>query len=436
MKFQTIILIAFGVFLLFALLFFGGVIPTPKRGNDASLDPLGAMTMWGTFDDRGMKALTEAWRLQNPGSKIQYVEIPEEDYDDKLLRAFATGKVPDIFFVSHDLLAKYQNQILTIPLASFSTRTFADFYNRGSSVFISGDQVVSYPVAVDPLVLYYNKDLVENEGIVELPQYWTSDFVETVERLTKIDANGLEVFQAGVAMGESTNIDNFDAILSAMMLQLGHSPVQRSGTGLVNNLSGPSAYSSSPGRLVTSFYTSFSNPVNNVYSWNKSMSEAQDEFIAGDLALYFGFGSELLTIQSRNPNLNFDLHQIPQVESVPGDVTYGRFYGLAVPRISRNVNNAARASGLIANTYLNQVLLSGINLQPVRRDLLAQTPDHLYNSVLYSEALRSRAWPNPDPVEVIPIFSEMIEQIVTGNLSASRALSEAEEQIDFVIESL
>ncbi len=42
------------------------------------------------------------------------------------------------------------------------------------------------------------------------------------------------------------------------------------------------------------------------------MSDSKNMFLAGDLALYFGFASELDDLKNKNPNLNFDVTLFPQ----------------------------------------------------------------------------------------------------------------------------
>ena len=46
-------------------------------------------------------------------------------------------------------------------------------------------------------------------------------------------------------------------------------------------------------RSVLTYYTDFANPLKSVYSWNRSFSSSRDAFLAQNLAVYFGPGSEI-----------------------------------------------------------------------------------------------------------------------------------------------
>ncbi len=69
--------------------------------------------------------------------------------------------------------------------------------------------------------------------------------------------------------------------------------------------------------MTADFYTRFARPDNTLYSWNRSFSSDRDRFVSGDLALYFGYGSEGKELERLNPNLNFDIAEVPQGATAP-----------------------------------------------------------------------------------------------------------------------
>jgi len=173
------------------------------------------------------------------------------------------------------------------------------------------------------------------------------------------------------------------------------------------------------------FYTDFANPVKPDYSWNRALPNSLNMFVSGDLAFYFGFASEISMIRDKNPNLNFDVTFFPQPKGASVPVTFGRMYGLAVLKSSRNSSGAFQAIMAITGRgpigRLNQV--SG--LPPVRRDMLNTNPSDPYQSIFYNSAIRARGWLDPNPVASKTIFQNMIESVTGGELEAGRAIETA-----------
>jgi ABC-type glycerol-3-phosphate transport system substrate-binding protein len=108
------------------------------------------------------------------------------------------------------------------------------------------------------------------------------------------------------------------------------------------------------------------------YSWNRSLPLSQNAFLAGDLAIYLGFASELPVLKAKNPNLNFDAAPIPQVRSGGVKATYSRMYGLSIVRSTSNPNGVYQVLSILTDpTYLAK-LATTMYLPPVRTDLIVQ----------------------------------------------------------------
>ena len=86
----------------------------------------------------------------------------------------------------------------------------------------------------------------------------------------------------------------------------------------------------SPAVSSVKFFNDFSNPNKNVYSWNKALSGADTMFAKGALAMYFGYAGEWAGIKARNPHLNFDIAEVPQIKGDKTKTTFAKVYALAV----------------------------------------------------------------------------------------------------------
>ena len=70
-----------------------------------------------------------------------------------------------------------------------------------------------------------------------------------------------------------------------------------------------------------------------------------------------------------------------------------------------------------------------MSLPPVSRALLSDKPtDNPYLFTFFNGALISKSWPDPDKIKSDSIFKELIENILSNNLSVSAAISKAQGQ--------
>ncbi len=54
------------------------------------------------------------------------------------------------------------------------------------------------------------------------------------------------------------------------------------------------------------------------------MPNSLDYFLSGRLGTYFGFASETPKIRFKNPNLDFDVAEIPGVEKMPSKAVFAK----------------------------------------------------------------------------------------------------------------
>ena len=122
-------------------------------------------------------------------------------------------------------------------------------------------------------------------------------------------------------MGASNNIDNSEDILLTLMLQNGTSVDSSDRQSAAFNLSVQSA-SGEPvytGQKALQYYTAFTNPGKDVYTWNPQMKRAWELFAKGKVAMIFDYYSRATDIYNRNPNLDFEFARIPQIKNAEPD---------------------------------------------------------------------------------------------------------------------
>lgn len=415
--FQLIVLAIFGICIVVGVAVFALV------RSSSQVDRV-AVTVWGTLNQATFGELLKATGLDKDESlSITYVEKRPETFDSEFVEALASGSGPDLIFLPHESILKHRNKIFPIPYESFSERTFKDTFIEGSEIYLSDAGVLALPFSVDPLVLYWNRLIFTNEGVAVPPRFW-GEFFALSSRLTIKDAS-LNIERSAIPFGEFQNITNAKEVLSALIIQAGNPIVVREGETLHSVLSDNLGQPASPGQAAVNFYTEFSNPVKSFYTWNRSLPASQNFFLAGDLAMYIGFASEISALRNKNPNLNFDIAALPQEREAPQKATYGKFVGLAITNNSRQKAGAFKVASVLTGGTAIASYASVSGLPPVRRDLLANRPSDAFMPVLYDSALWARAWLSPDSAETGAIFKEMIESITSGRKPTSQAVQDA-----------
>lgn len=428
-KFQTILLVVLGVGIVLAFLIFSGTIKTKSRGAN-QIQASGDVVMWGPFTSYTISDVINEFNSNNDNIKLTYVPKNPSNYDIELLEAFAAGNPPDVFVLPHSLVSKYQDKIILLDENTLPERSFKDLYSSGSDIFRIPTGTTALPVGVDPMVMFYNRDIIESAGLINPPTFWNEDFLPFVQKTTQVASDGLDILVSGAPLGETGNINHAVEIISTLAMQLGSKIVEFDDEGNVQVVfKDPSVVVGTPSVAALDYFTQFSNPTNDVYSWNKSYTSDRDAFASEEAAVYFGFASEILEIQRKNPNLNFDVAPIPQIKEINKHVTYGEFYGLAVPKTASNVQGAFGVAGAFSTGLYNVNFLSSTLLQPVRKDLLSIVPNNSYQKVFYDAAIISRGWLQPNPVVVSSIFKEMVDAINSGRLNSTRAVSDADQKL-------
>lgn len=421
--FQPILMAIFGVAVLIALFLF-----TKTKSSTPNADPnalTGSIVVWGTFPSRNWSELIAETAKVGKDLRITYVEKNPETYSEELLEAIASGKSPDLFLAPHTMLTQYKDKILHVPIGDqgIPVTTFEQTYISGAAIFIDNEGLAALPFSVDPLMMFYNKDIVEGNGYLSVPEVWDQSFLSFVNELTIRD-NDNAILQSGVAFGEFDNIRNAKSILSTLMLQAGNPIVAYSEGRPQSFINESSSIDKQPIARALRFFLGFSNPTQGAYTWNGAMPEDEAVFVSSDLVLYFGHASEYQTLQKRNPNMNIGVAEVPQLGSDITDrrVVFGTFYGLAVPKASQNQALASRVRTLIASGPTSKDLITSTGTIPVRRSDLSQA-DSLMRTTMYKSAIISRAWVDPDANKTKEAFRAFVNNALTGQRSVDSAVS-------------
>jgi ABC-type glycerol-3-phosphate transport system substrate-binding protein len=410
-------------FTLVGVLMLAGVIPGLKgggRGEEVEL------TFWGTIPAEKLNFLLSEFNGENQGDfSLKYIEKNSAAYESELIDALAAGRGPDIWLLSQDLIFKYSDKVFILPFESFSQRLFKNTFIEEGELYMSQDGIISFPLIVDPMILYWNRDFFSASGISSPPRFW-DEFLAYSQSLTRKE--GGNIIQSGAAFGEFKNIDYAKDILSFLILQAGNPIVDSKSAKTV--LTESFGASVNPAESALRFFADFSDPSKVSYSWNRSLPSSKNAFIAGILAMYFGYAGEYDNIQEKNPHLNFDISEVPQIREGISKATFGRMQALAVSKSSVNLKKAFGAVFKLIDKKWAGKFAETLYLPPVRRDLLAQNVQDPALAVFYKAAIQSKAWLDPEPQKTYKIFEDAVEAVITGKKKISDAVKDANKKLD------
>lgn len=423
----------FGAFLIFAVV---GVIMFALYRSTGVNSSVGTVLVWGTIPASQYDSFLEQYGVYDVlAENVSYTYKDPDTFDLELVEALASNSGPDIVLLTNEQITRNADRMFVTPYTNYPVRNFQDTYIEAAEVLLLNEGVIARPVAVDPLVLYWNRTLLANDNYPLPPKTW-SEIIKMSQVITKKD-DTKNILVSAIALGEFANIAHAKDILLTMFMQAGGRVTTQDADGaLQSTLASRSSVGTQPMQDALRFFTEFSNPTRVTYSWNKARPEARDAFVAGDLALYIGYASELPLILAQNPNLNFDVTQIPQTSGGPQErqLTTARVYAYAVPLVAENSYGASILLEALTSATASQLFEQNTGLPSPRRELLAGEPTDAVKTVFRNSTIQAVSWRDPNPKATQQILAKMSNSVVSGTARMSEAIQRAQSELQAVLE--
>ncbi|MDQ1299922.1 MAG: hypothetical protein QG636_590 [Patescibacteria group bacterium] len=400
------------------------------KGFSSGEVKVGSVAIWGTVPAADFNnALSSFREAHQEYGRVSYTERPQETFDADLAEAIASGRGPDLIVISQEDLLAAEAKLSTISSKTLSERDFRDNYLPIHELYLIEGGTYAIPFLVDPLVLYYNRPILASAGAARPPSSWEA--VTGLSAIVNQQTDTLTVTRSLIALGTYENVSNARAILSLLFLQAGYNITERRSVGFRSDLSDSvgETFGSSAGDSALNFYTEFANPQKTVYSWNRSLPESRDAFLAGDLALYFGFASERAGLAAANPNLDFDMAPAPVPSLSATRVSYGQAYAFAIPRASGNKEGALEVALTFSEKDASSLFARALGMAPAHRAALSPRAGDLFEPIYYPEALIARGWLSPSPEDTDRIFGTMVNNVLSGREAVGSAINTAAESL-------
>ena len=435
MKFQTLLLTIFGVAAVVSVVVFANT-----KSKNQAVESGGNVAIWGTFQHTKDLAdlITDFNREHRDQFTISYEFHDAKNFDSDIVEALSSQKGPDVLLLPDDLVLRHFDKVELIPYTMFPPATFSSLFVQSAEIYLRDGGLEALPFAIDPMVMYWNRDLFNNASITAPPKYW-DEFLEMTPKLTRRNNKTSELLQSALPFGEFTNVNNAKDLIAMLFLQVGNPIVKIEKNVPVAKVTSLDGSRIVPDESVVSafrFFMDFSNPLKSNFTWSLARGNSLNEFIDGNLAVHFDYASAYNVITKKNPHLNFAVAPMPQPRNTSAEITFGRMHGLAVLKTSKNKQTAFLAiQRLLLDPLPAKRFAAAFSLPPVRRDLLADKPTNPEMSIFYDSAIRARTWLDPKPQASDKAFRDMVELVSSGRSDAPAAVSKLNGQLEVILKS-
>ncbi|TSC56484.1 MAG: Uncharacterized protein G01um101418_309 [Parcubacteria group bacterium Gr01-1014_18] len=450
------------LFLILALLVTTGI--GCKGGSEEAKQAFTPVTLkyWRVFEDEDM--LTDAfaaYKQMHPNISVEYKKFRFEEYRDELLNAFAEDRGPDMFTLHNTWVGEYIPKLATAP----ETTTLPIPVMRGT---IKKEQVIELqtsrgitvphilnnfvdqvaydviwedrttgaqkifgaPLGFDTLVMFYNKDILNNAGIPTPPATW-SEFQQAVKKIVRVDDSG-RIILSGAALGTASNVERSSDILSLLMMQNG--AVMETLDRDIKFHEMPQELAEkrviAPGEEAVRFYTDFSSPVKEVYTWTPDMPNSLDAFISGRLAFFFGYSYHIPVVKQRAPKLNYAIGKVPQIPGNP-EVNFANYFVEVVSKKSRFQNEAWDLLKFISSADAAKGYLAKAKKPTALRSLVLSQIEDVEMGPFAEQILTAKSWyKGYEPLAVESIFRDMIDQANKGEYKLKDIIGNAADKVE------
>ncbi len=417
------------------VLVFSGILPGFRDGinNNKALVNL---TLWGTFPADKLRIPIDNFNeLYDKSFRLTYVaKRDQKTLENDFVNELASGRGPDLIIMAPEMIWNQRERLHMIPYKVFPQRDFIDAFIDAGKIYLNQEAIIALPLVVDPLVMYFNRDLVRGQGIAEPPKNWTK-IIETIPSFFSRDVNQ-NILRTSIALGEFGNIDHAKEIFAMLLLQA-ENPIMNWGADskpqvFINDVKfgGPESAS-----LVLNFFNQFSDPAKTSYTWNSAMPRSRDYFSQGLSAFYLGLASENPIIKAKNPHLNFDVAIVPQKNEIRRS-TYGKLFGVAVSRSAKSPNDALAVARAVTLGNFAKDLATSLAIAPVRLDLLGAPPtNNTATPIFYKSAVISSTWLDINPPATLNIFSQNLIKLKTGQVNLRDTVAKIGTELNALIQN-
>ncbi len=328
------------------------------------------MQIWTTEEVPFFQSLGREYVAEKAIPNLQFKVVKfnsNQELQEFYTEALAEGYGPDIIYTNgdwiHHNIGKFiyaENEGDGFDVDNYKN-TFAEAVNE---TLIVQDRIYGVPLAVDTLALLFNDEHIKDRLLDRnFPGRTWENFKKDISSLTKTDNSFQRFAYSGAALGRFDNVMHGKDILENIMIQMGVTFFDESGT---QALFADSTSQEVDGRKINigveavNFFTSFADNRFKNYSWNEfiatpnSQYKDYEPFVLGKTSMIFVYLRDLQNIKnisehfaSKRSNVisekNMRLMKLPQIHAsndIAPQRVMARVYGMGVSRVSKYPDTA------------------------------------------------------------------------------------------------
>lgn len=383
------------------------------------------LTFWSLFtggDGEFFDAMIDAFNASQNEIHMTNDMVKFDNYYTKLTTALAAKTAPDVVVVHQANLLNYVPSGSLLALDAYlDTATLNDFQEAPLQGSRFDGKLYSLPLDVHPIVMYYNKDLLQKAGISAIPNS-AQEFIDAA----------IKVKQTTGKWGFA--IDNTTGTYKAYTLtRLFMSMVAQQGGSLLNAQNTAPNFNNEKGekalvwlqQLVSDYKV---NPTELDYD------AAMNVFKLGDAAFYFNGVWATGTLENQK-GLNFGAAPLPPI--MGGYAAWSGSHTLAIPvQKNQDQKKVEAAITFIKWMTANGELWAKAGHIPTRKSVaeksafkaLPYRSDYAASAAFALETPRTPAWE-----EIYGTLSDKLEYAVTKNQNPKAALADMEKTVKAII---
>ena len=441
-KISLPIMIAGGVALILVIVllitqFFGGKekekTPAATTKEDPTVvettEPV-SLTYWGLWEDSQIiSEVIEDFEEKNPNVTIDYRKQSHLDYRERLQQAIASGNGPDIFRFHSTWSLMIAQSLSAMPTAIMTAAEYQEtFYPVAYNQLQINDQIVGIPLMYDGLALLYNKEMLKTANL-SVPSTW-SELRAVANQLTvpsnPSERSATNITRGGLAIGNAGNVDHFSDILALLVLQNGGDPAD------------PSS------KFVSDAVTFYTNFIKQDKVWSDRLPNSTVAFARGEAAMIFAPSWRIHDIQNLNPDLDFGVAPVPQLDS-DNPVAWATYWAEGVSDKSKNKEIAWKflkylsSPEVLQKFYADASKIRSFGEIYSRRDMAEELSANELVTAYLEDALIADSWymasfthDNGINDQIIKYYEDAVNAVLSGQ-NVEKALETTIEGVDEVL---
>jgi len=357
------------------------------------------------------------YKAEHPEIKLEFLDIPEGEYERKYYMALQARKGPDVVWFYGETFGDYVHAGALSPMPEDLRQKFwgSGVFSYFHKIFDYGGKTYALNDNIGPYLLHYNKTMFAEAGLTSPPKTF-DEFVTAAKKTTKYDEKG-EIIRVGYAIRHIGHIPGSVGKWLPFLYSAGGTFIDPEGKRVLFN--------SSAGRQALQLY------VDLIWKHRASSLEfpdPRDAFIEGIAAMQV---SECIKkrLEEEAPKLSYGLAFVPAAAGKKSETVFDcNLWGVS-PQSKHKREAWEFLLWQHTAKYIKERILRVEDVIPLRPET-SEDPD-LKDMEFIRIALAALPGAHPYPLapnfrEICGIFWSYVEKALHRKMTVEDALSEAE----------